>query len=175
MATRLLKATAALVVLGVVLLVGASLASAQGYPGGATLTLSAPTVPQGGILSATVAGCPPGSSVHFVLNSDPIDMGTVTADSVGSATISVTIPVGFPVGTHTVTATCGDQTLSANVQVLAQAVTATTTVSSPLPITGSNTDGLVRGGVGLVAVGGLLVVLSMAFLRKSRDAAPSSR
>ena len=173
MAAKLtLRSTAALAVVAVAMLFAATSATAQGYPGAATLTLSSPTVPQGGTLTATMTGCQVGEDVHFVLNSDPLDMGTVPADGTGTGTVTVTIPGSFPVGPHTVTSTCGALTLSANVTVLSQSSTVTTVVSSPLPITGSDTEGLVRGGIALVALGGLLVVAATTFARR-RDGVSS--
>jgi hypothetical protein len=173
MAAKLtLRSMAALAVVAMAMLFAASAASAQGYPGAATLTLSSPTVPQGGTLRATMTGCQPGEPVHFVLNSDPLDMGTVPADGTGTGTVTVTIPSTFPPGAHTVTSTCGALTLSADVTVLAQATTQTTVASGPLPTTGSDTEGLVRGGIALVALGGLLVVAATTFARR-RDTVSS--
>jgi len=167
MAAKLtLRCIAAVTVASVAILFAASVASAQGYPGGATLTLSKSTVSQGGALSATMTGCQPGESVSFVLNSTPFDMGTVPAGSDGTGTVTVTIPSSFPPGAHTVTSTCGSLTLSANVTVLSQAATNTTVVAAPLPITGSDSGSLVRGGIALVSLGALLVVAATTVARR---------
>lgn len=164
-------ATAALVV-GLVVLMGMSTAGAQTYPGEATLTLSQPTVPQGGSFSATMTGCAPGESIRFVLTSDPIEMGTVVAGPTGTGTVVFTVPTDYQTGPHTVTSTCGTQVLTANIEVLARAVTPSTRPSStPLPVTGSDTDLFVRAGVSLVAVGGLLVVAAFAARRRNGSAA----
>lgn len=163
--TRTFKAMAALAVLGVAMLLTAAAASAQGYPGGPTLTITSPSVPQGGALGATMTGCAPGEAIHFVLNSTPYDMGTVPADPTGKGSVTITVPSNFPPGPHTVVSTCGNLTLSADVTVTSATIT-TTTISGSLPTTGSNTDGLVRGGIALVALGALLVVAAAAFARR---------
>lgn len=166
------RATVAMLVVGIVVLMGMSTAGAQTYPGEATLTLSQPTVFQGAAFSATMTGCTPGETIRFVLTSDPIEMGTVVADATGTGTITFTVPANYPTGPHTVTSTCGTQVLTANIEVLARAVTpATTPSSTPLPVTGSDTDLFVRAGVSLVAVGGLLVVAAFAARRRSGSAA----
>jgi len=164
--------TMAALALTVTFLLGVSAAGAQSYPGSLTITLSGPSVSQGGTLSASMTGCAVGESIHFVLNSDPLDMGTVVADGTGKGTVTITIPADFPTGPHTVTGTCGSQTLSANVEVLSRSVTpATNPAVTSLPVTGSDTDLFLRGGVSLVAVGGLLVVVAFAAKRRSASAA----
>lgn len=171
--TRTLKAMAALAVLGVAMLLTAASASAQ-YSGGVTLTLTSTSVPQGGTLGATMTGCLPGETITFTLNGNPpFPMGTTVADATGKGSVTITVPSTFPTGPTSVTSVCGTKTLSSNVTITARSVTPTpTSVSGYLPTTGSDSDGLVRGGVALVATGALLLVAATAF-RHKRDASTS--
>lgn len=53
----------------------------------------------------TAGGFDPGENVRFTVHSDPVDVGTVTADGNGVATIRWNVPDGFELGKHTVIAT----------------------------------------------------------------------
>ena len=166
---RVVGTSAAILVLTVVSLLTVSAAGAQTYPGDGVLTVSTPTVVQGGVLSATVTGCVPGETISFVLTPGPFNMGTVVADSTGKGTVTVTVPANTAPGAYTVTATCGTQVLTASVQVLGVSVTpapAPAPAATALPRTGSDSDGLVRAGVAFVAVGGVLVAATMAISRR---------
>ncbi len=164
-ATQLLKASAIVAVVGLATLLSASAASAQGYPSGPTLTLTSTTVPRGTPLGATMTGCLPGQTITFVLNGNPpFPMGSVTAGPTGTGSVTVTVPSTFPAGPTSVTSTCGTQTLTSAVTITA--TTTTTVTTGNLPTTGSNTDGLVRGGIALVVTGALLTVAATAFARK---------
>lgn len=150
----------------------ASAASAQGdYPPTGTLTLDKTTVPQGGEVTATMTGCAPGADVHFVLNSDPVDLGVRQADADGVATITFQVPTGFPTGAHTVTSSC----LAPNGEILVLSAELTVTAAGgdsggttggggsgtgTLPRTGSDSTNLLRVGALLVAAGGAVVLIT---------------
>jgi len=66
-----------------------------------TIELSPSTVQAGKSISVTGRGYQPGETVTFTLFSDPIALGSATADASGSFTYTATIPVTVAPGTHT--------------------------------------------------------------------------
>jgi hypothetical protein len=64
--------------------------------------LSASQVSAGGTLTLNGQGYSPFEVIRFVLHSDPVELGTVTADSSGQFETTVTIPVTTAVGQHTI-------------------------------------------------------------------------
>ncbi len=143
-------------------------AGAQGYPGTGSITLDKTTVPQGGTVGVTCTGFAPGTDVQITLHSDPVDLGTATADDNGEVHQNITIPPGTATGQHSVTcsglsASGGSLTLTAELMVTA---TGTTPVTNPttsgtgtLPRTGSDTTELLRVGVVLIVAGAALAVI----------------
>lgn len=102
-------------------------AAAQTYPpsGGCSLGLSSSTVPAGGTVVVSTSGTPcyaPGSSETLTFTSDPVNLGTVTANANGQFSTTVTIPSDATAGTHTITssgpgASGGTLVLSASLTV----------------------------------------------------------
>lgn len=68
------------------------------------LTVDHPERAPGQTQVATGRGFVPGEDVAFVLNSDPVDLGTVVADATGTVVLSFTVPTDTVPGTHTVSA-----------------------------------------------------------------------
>jgi hypothetical protein len=102
-------------------------AAAQTYPPApsCSLGLSSSTVPAGGTVVVSTTGGPcyaPGSSVSLTFTSDPVSLGTVTANGAGQFSTTVTIPSNATAGTHTITASGpgasgGTLTISASLTV----------------------------------------------------------
>lgn len=66
-----------------------------------TIGVASTTVTAGAGLSFTADGFAPDSEVTVELHSDPVDLGTVTADAAGHVAATVTIPADVPAGDHT--------------------------------------------------------------------------
>lgn len=151
--------------------------AAQQYPPDEITVAASDTTPCPGdavTLTGTVTGqnFPPGSTV--VLTQDgTTELGTVTSDGDGDFSLEITIPVDAT-GTHTITATSTGLegrtvTFDTSFEVVDCDVTTTTVPGGALPETGSNsTMPLVRAGVALAALGGVL--LAVAAKRRRRHA-----
>lgn len=72
-------------------------------PAPPAITLSAGEVEQGDELTVSGTGFGSGEELRVVLNSDPIDLGGVIADSDGAFSEIVTVPADAPVGDHVIT------------------------------------------------------------------------
>lgn len=175
---RLFAATA----LAVVML--AAPAGAQQYPPAVNeVTATCAGAPPGSSVEVRARTFAPGSEVTITMASDPITLGTATADADGIATLVAALPADTPLGTHTVTAT------GVAVDGSALAVSATVTIaagptcqtaggsdtdppaaSGALPRTGDDSSvPLTKLGVTLAAVGG--VVTAVATKRRKKAAA----
>lgn len=151
----------------VMLMAAAPAAMAQEYPAGD----DAITSPTGNIYDpgdpATFVArtFQPGSQVSFTFFSDPVHLGTVTADANGVATINTRIPASADPGRHTVRASGIDP--NGRLQNLDFSLTVRGGPGrAPLPRTGSsNSIDLTRVGVAALAGGGLLILAS----KKRRD------
>jgi len=150
-----------IVVLALALVMATSAtAFAQYVPGQPGFEIDPPTVPStGGQVTITGVGCPPGSEVQAFIIVDGQEVfiggGFVDDDPDGPFEFLADIPA-LPPGEYTIIVKCGTLTMS---NILT--VTGTTPTSrqvTPLPRTGSDTMGFVRIGLGLVAVGGLLLL-----------------
>jgi LPXTG-motif cell wall-anchored protein len=121
-------------------------ANAQSYGGPITVS-------PGETIEVTGTGCGAGDEVTIALDGETL--AVVTADSDGSFTARITIPLDTSLGLHTLTATCsGGVVLTLTLNVVA---------SGTLPATGSPDDtGL------LVGIGAALVVLGAAALYGAR-------
>ena len=145
-----------LLIAAALLFVGAGAAHAQDYPPrGNSLTASASVVAAGTPVTLTAQVFLPGTNVVFRIFSDPVTLGTATANSNGVATLTATIPSNFS-GQHTITASGS----GANGQPLTVSTTITVTQGhAPLPRTGSShTKPYTEIGIGALAVGGLLLL-----------------
>lgn len=102
------------------------------------LTLSAGTVVAGNDIAVSGTGFAPGAEIVFELHSDPIALGTLTADAGGVLSGSLKIPASAPAGAHTLVALSG----------------ATVVASTPLSVTaaagqgGTGSGGATTGGTG---------------------------
>ena len=149
-----------------------------------TITLSAGTIRAGDAVTVSGNGFEPNATIAFELRSDPIALGSLTADADGVLTGSLRIPVGAPVGAHTLVA------LSGAAVVASAAVDVTAAVVPGGPGTGGQgSEGQGAGGqstggataprgalaatgaevpVALVAMGILLATLGAAMARRRR-------
>jgi hypothetical protein len=135
-----------------------------GYLQCAAPSVSADTVPPGGTVVFKGGGFAPNSTVTVTLHSDPIVLGTTTANDQGNFTFEAVIPDGLDPGEHRLEASGVDpagnplvvvQTITV---VPAEALAAEATQSSgTLPYTGSDVLRYAGLGLGLVVVGGAAV------------------
>src|SRR5436305_3375991 len=74
------------------------------YPPGQCkkMQMSSSTVSPGGLLTLDATGFASGETVQVILHSQPVVLGTTTANSSGEAVIGVRIPKSTTPGTHTV-------------------------------------------------------------------------
>src|SRR5262249_52015098 len=86
-----------------------------------------------------------GEKVDVVLRSDPRDLGTVTANSHGTARKSVTLPRGFGAGAHTVTFT-GKSSHAVGTYAFTVTIVATLPIGSGNPNDQGNESGHGGGG-----------------------------
>lgn len=71
---------------------------------GAKVSVGQAAVRPGATLLTTGLGFKPGSSVHLILHSDPIDLGTAAVGSDGTFSQTVVVPTAIPAGAHHVVA-----------------------------------------------------------------------
>ena len=96
------------------------------------LTLSSATVQAGGSIAVSGTGFAPDQEITFELHSDPIVLGTLTADAGGVLKGSFTIPASVPAGTHTLVALSGTTVIA----------------SAPLTVTAAGAGGTGSGAGG---------------------------
>lgn len=123
------------------------------YEGSAIISISPLTIAPGGTVTITGEGFPPDVSVPLFFNGDEI--GAPVTDEDGAFSFLYTVPADATTGTVTFEALCGAFTLTTNLTVTAGQVTPTT-----IPVTGSDSTGLVQVAAALLAVGALLVFVS---------------
>lgn len=128
--------------------------------GGASVTLSSKTLVQGGAFELAGTGFEAGEKVAVTLHSDPVTLGTLTADASGSVAGTLTVPASVPTGSHTLTVVGGASTVEVAVTVAP--------VSGALAVTG----GTIAGGAALFAI--LAVAVGGLFVAKRRRAAITS-
>lgn len=97
------------------------------------------TVTAGSTVNLHASGFLPGEQITFVLHSDPVNLGTATADENGAAEYTTRIPSNTSSGAHTITATGETSTGSDDVAITVQDRTATG-VSHGKPAVGSDTQ-----------------------------------
>jgi hypothetical protein len=130
-------------------------------PPAPTAALSASTVPAGGTITVTGAGFLPGEQVQVILHSTPVVLATVTADTDGSVSTPVTIPADIEPGPHTIELMGVTSGRSVEVAVTIEGVED----PAALPATGRTAVPEAGVGAGLVALGGVLVLVAR---RRSR-------
>ncbi|MCX6524663.1 MAG: hypothetical protein NTX58_07850 [Actinobacteria bacterium] len=159
------KVLAALCSLAAVLVLSVGTASAA-YNVPATVTANTSTPAAGGPITLTAQGFGPGTTVQFSVESTPQALGSAVANSSGVATLTTTLPANLPAGAHTIRAVGTDASgaplnVTTTITVAAAGATTTTTAAaSPtgLAATGSSSAGLVRIGVVIAVLGGLLLL-----------------
>ncbi len=144
--------------------------------GGDTATPS--QVAPGGTFTVTSTGWQPNSNVDATLHSDPVTLGSLTADPTGQVQGSFDVPSGTASGAHTVdlvgTGQSGDpRTVSIPLTVTGTGSASTTggsgttttgagsTTSNSLPFTGANSRDLTSGAVLMLALGLFLTARSL--------------
>ena len=136
------------------------------------LTLSASSIRAGKDITVSGTGFTPGATIAFELRSDPIVLGTLTADADGALEGTLRIPASAPAGAHTLVALSGST-------VVASAALTVTVAAGPGTGSGGQTggaaapgDGLASTGadapVGTVAIGFLLAVMGGLLVRRRR-------
>jgi LPXTG-motif cell wall-anchored protein len=146
-------------------------AAAQQYPPAVnSLTVSDTTPSPGQTITIQGQTFAQGATATVVLNSDPVTLGSATANAAGQITLQATIPVDTPLGSHTLVASGPAPTgqmlsLSLAIQVVPAQGGGTSTSGGTLPHTGDSTSlPLAKVGLGLLAVGG--VIYSIAAKRR---------
>lgn len=171
--TRDLHAASATVRLTVAAATAPTRATAQ--PTGevrATTSRTAPGVP----LTVTARGYQPGELVAFYLHSEPVFLGTATADADGVATLTVSLPAEAPAGEHHVRGIGGTSgvwaevpvTLTAAVVPQSPVVAAAPVRAAELAVTGSDAFTGLATGAGMLLLG---AVLLLARRRATRNGA----
>lgn len=159
-----------LTIIGVLLVAGATPAFAQQYPPGEdAVFVSDTTVVPGEPITISAQVFQPGSTVTFVFESAPVTLGTATANANGVATLTVEIPSTATPGPHTITAS-GTGADGNPLSVVINITVVGARAGAALPVTGSQGSvPLVRIGAGLLAAGGIAVL--MARKRRARSTA----
>ncbi len=135
------------------------------------LTLAVDSVRAGGDLLISGRGFVAGETVAFELHSDPLALGTLTADADGRISGTLRIPTSAPAGAHTLVALGAGATVQASVPLR---VTAAAVISAPAVIGEATTAprGLADTGAeapGMAALtGAFLAVVGAAMIRRRR-------
>lgn len=155
-----------------VLLLGVTHAWAQSSEPVSTGSLQSGTidpgeeVQPGTEITLSGSGFAPGAQIDIVIESDPIHLGTASADATGFFEATVTIPTtGLSVGDHTLKATGPDATGGLRVLSIPVEVVGSAGAAAPgprptgpgLPVTGSVVLPLAALGVAAVVGGALLI------------------
>lgn len=153
------KLVLGLAVAAMLLFFSGTAAHAQYEPGTTTTTsggdIPEVTVVRGETVDVSGTDCAPGADVVVTMD-DGTTLGTFTADDNGSFVATITVPASTSIGSHLVTATCGDVQQFLRVNVLGESVNAGG--SGALPRTGSsNTAPLVGIGAGALVLGAAFV------------------
>ncbi|WEK61158.1 MAG: carboxypeptidase-like regulatory domain-containing protein [Candidatus Microbacterium colombiense] len=131
------------------------------------LKLSAASIRAGGDITVSGTGFTAGATLSFELHSDPIVLGSLTADAGGAVKGSLRIPASAPVGTHTLVALSGT-TVIASTALTVTAAPSTGGAADPAdpadPL--ASTGGEFPGFAVMAAFG--LVVLGLALVRRRR-------
>lgn len=132
------------------------------------LTLSADSIRAGKDLTVAGTGFEPGATIAFELHSDPIALGTLTADAGGVLKGSLRIPASAPAGKHTLVALAGSTVIASTaVTVTAATPGGPSTGGATTPGTGLASTGA-DAPVAVVAIGVLLAVLGGLLVRRRR-------
>jgi hypothetical protein len=166
--------------LGLFAVLPLSPAGAQVYPPNrCSLSLSVSAAIPGQTIVAGSANCSPGfaagARVTITLESDPVQLGTVTADADGQFSTPVTIPGDAPSGSHTVVATgqgangSNDEISSGLMIMPATAGARAPGTGGALAFTGSDSLPLVWIALALLTVGTAFVLAVRRRARAGRN------
>ncbi|MGD2202765.1 MSCRAMM family protein [Microbacterium maritypicum] len=138
-----------------------------------TLALAAGSIRAGKDIAISGTGFAPGATIAFELHSDPIALGTLTADADGALQGTLRIPATAPAGAHTLVALSGTTVIARTaLTVTAAAGTGTGTGgqaggSAAAPGAGLASTGL-EAPVAVVAIGVILSVMGGMLVRRRR-------
>jgi LPXTG-motif cell wall-anchored protein len=155
----------------VLMLVGPATAQTGGPSGTNTCSIDEAKA----TVSCTVSGYQPGTEVSFTIASTPTLLGKSIANAAGVATITAPLPGDIGAGPHSITSSgigMNGQPLVLTTQTPVSQVAADNAARNAgltLPRTGSDSSGLIKVGVLLLALGGGAVLIS-----RKRRAQPSS-
>ncbi|WP_223622729.1 collagen binding domain-containing protein [Microbacterium sp. EST19A] len=134
------------------------------------LTLSTGTIVAGGDVTVSGTGFEPGAKIAFELHSDPIALGTLTADGGGVLKGSFKIPASAPAGAHTLVALSGTTVVA----TAALSVTAAASTGSGGANTGRTGGALASTGSDapvVAAMAGLMLLFAgLTLVRRRRRA-----
>ncbi|PCE15059.1 hypothetical protein AUC47_14835 [Microbacterium sp. SZ1] len=134
-----------------------------------TLTLTASSVRAGGDITVSGSGFAPGEVVAFELRSDPIALGSLTADQSGRLGGTLRIPASAPAGAHTLVALGAGATVQASIAIQVTAAAATgAAVTGPATAADrlADTGGDVPGAALLTGL--FLAIVGLALVRRRR-------
>jgi hypothetical protein len=129
--------------------------TATGAP--ATSEVATQTIAAGKKQTVSIGGFQPHETVHGVLHSTPVDLGTVAADDAGVATFTFTVPAGLEGGAHSVTMTGLTSGTTAEATFT---VTAAAQGAGDLAYTGADVLPLLAVGGGLLLTGATAVTVA---------------
>jgi titin len=172
---KLHRIMAAAVAAGTLVAAPALAAGAEGYTSLDTGTVTDVTPAPGQTVTLKFTGFKPGSTVVINIFSDPVLLGTFTADANGTVEVPVLIPAGMEVGSHTIVATGVDaQGNPASMSIPVTVTSNAPTAADPnggggfLPRTGGDVAALVTVGGVLVVIGGASALAARRRLTESR-------
>lgn len=134
-----------------------------------TLSLAAGSIRAGKDITISGTGFTPGAAIAFELHSDPIKLGTLTADADGALQGTLRIPASAPAGAHTLVALSGTTVISSTaLTVTAAAVTGGQAGgAAAAPGAGLASTGL-EAPVAIVALGVIMAVMGGLLVRRRR-------
>jgi LPXTG-motif cell wall-anchored protein len=132
-----------------------------------TLTINTPTTTPCSQVVIKGTGFLPNHEV--TITADGVVVGTVMSDANGDFTFTYTVPCNAVDGEIEFKANDGTNVLTVKVNVVVSGTSATPAPTGTLPKTGSsNTQNLLRIGVLLIAVGGMVVIATRRRSSRSR-------
>jgi LPXTG-motif cell wall-anchored protein len=154
MTVRKLFILSGLAVALVALSASAAFATYGGGDGGASVEPSKSEA--GGTIHVVADGFMADSEVTITLHSDPVELGTATADADGVVDTTVTLPDNVEAGAHTIEVAGIDADGNPRVVTAVLEIEGSGGGSGSLPQTGAAILGLVGAGALLVTAGGVL-------------------
>ena len=131
------------------------------------LALAAGSIRAGNDITISGTGFTPGATITFELHSDPIRLGTLTADADGALRGTLRIPGSVPAGAHTLVALSGTTVISTTALTVTAAAGAQSGGSATAPGGALATTGL-EAPVVIIAVGVILAIMGGLLVRRRR-------